>query len=167
MESSISVLTADDWQAVKTIYGEGIATGQATFQTEVPSWDEWDTDHLAHSRLVLREHGVVSGWAALSAVSRRHVYRGVAAVSIYIADRARGRGFGSRLLAQLVTASERNGIWTLQAGIFPENKASMRLHMKSGFRVVGTRERFGSLAGVWRDVVLMERRSSRTVDDQQ
>ncbi|HEX7003496.1 MAG TPA: GNAT family N-acetyltransferase [Trueperaceae bacterium] len=153
-------MSPSHWPRVSTIYAEGIATGQATFQTEIPSWEEWDASHLAACRLVLFEDDVTVGWAALSPVSRRYVYRGVAEVSIYVAGNARGRGLGSQLLEALVRGSEEAGVWTLQAGIFPENTASLRLHRSCGFRVVGTRERLGELRGVWRDVLLLERRSA-------
>jgi phosphinothricin acetyltransferase len=147
------------WPEVRSIYLEGIATGNATFETTAPEWERWDAAHLPGSRLIAREHASALGWAALSRVSRRQVYSGVAEVSIYVGARARGKGIGMRLLSALVEASERKGIWTLQAGIFPENHASIHLHQKCGFRIVGTRERVGCLAGVWRDVALMERRS--------
>ncbi|SPE40287.1 GCN5-related N-acetyltransferase [Candidatus Sulfopaludibacter sp. SbA3] len=148
-----------DWPEVRAIYLEGIATGNATFQKTAPDWQEWDSGHLAHSRLVARQDGKVLGWAALSRVSARPVYAGVAEVSVYVAARARGQGVGRLLLAGLVTESEQHGIWTLQAGIFPENEASVALHQAAGFRVVGVRERLGCMDGIWRDVVLMERRS--------
>lgn len=148
-----------DWPAVREIYLEGMATGDATFQTEAPEWPEWDANHLPHSRLVAREEGAIGGWAALSAVSRRECYAGVAEVSIYIAAAYRGRGLGLRLLAALVAESEANGIWTLQAGIFPENRASTALHERLGFRRVGVRERIAQRDGRWRDTVLLERRS--------
>ncbi|HLI63256.1 MAG TPA: GNAT family N-acetyltransferase [Terriglobales bacterium] len=153
-------LTEKHWEAVRAIYAEGIATGNATFETSVPSWEEWDAHHLPVCRLVAQKAGNVLGWAALSAVSRRYVYRGVAEVSVYIAERARGQGIGAALLAALITESERNGIWTLQAVIHAENSISIRVHQKAGFRIVGTRERIGFLNGRWRDTVLMERRSS-------
>ena len=155
-------MTPADWPEVSAIYKEGIATGQATFQTTVPAWEEWDAGHLVHCRLVVREGAEVAGWAALSPVSKRYVYRGVAEVSIYVAARSRGRGIGQELLTELITTSEETGIWTLQAGIFPENEASVRLHQRCGFRIAGTRERLGELHGVWRDVLLLERRSSVT-----
>jgi L-amino acid N-acyltransferase YncA len=148
-----------DWESVRAIYEEGIATGSATFETQVPGWDEWDSGHLRTCRLVARGEGEVIGWAALSAVSDRCVYAGVAEVSIYIAASARGRGVGKALLRALVKASEDESIWTLQAGIFPENQVSITLHKTCGFREVGRRERLGQMDGVWRDVVLMERRS--------
>lgn len=162
VDPHIEPLTPADWSRVCEIYAEGIATGLATFQTSVPTWDEWDRGHLGACRLLIREGNEVLGWAALSPVSKRHVYRGVAEVSIYLAAAARGRGLGKRLLAALVEASEENGIWTLQAGIFPENTASVRLHENCGFRAVGLRERLGELHGDWRDVLLLERRSSVT-----
>lgn len=151
----------EDWPAVKTIYEEGIATGLATFETEAPPWKEWNEDHLAKCRLVARDRGQVVGWAALSKVSGRCVYAGVAEVSVYVAAKARGRGIGRALLGQLVKESEEAGIWTLEAGIFPENVASIAIHQACGFREVGLRQRLGQLAGIWRDVLLMERRSPR------
>ena len=148
-----------DWPAVREIYREGIETGDATFQTAAPEWAEWDGGHLRHSRLVARQQGSIGGWAALSAVSRRECYAGVAEVSIYIAGEHHGRGLGRRLLAALIVESEAHGIWTLQAGIFPENRASIALHKRLGFREVGVRERIGRRDGRWRDTVLLERRS--------
>jgi L-amino acid N-acyltransferase YncA len=161
MERSILTesLTADHWEAVRSIYLQGIATGNATFQQTVPDWQEWNEGHLPTCRLVARSEREIVGWAALSPVSRRPVYRGVAEVSIYVAESARGCSIGARLMARLIADSEAEGIWTLQAGIFPENTASIELHAKAGFRVVGTRSRLGSMNGRWRDVVLMERRS--------
>jgi L-amino acid N-acyltransferase YncA len=153
-------LSAGHWPAVKTIYEEGIATGHATFQTEPPEWAQWDQGHFLHSRLVtLSDAGEVAGWAALSPVSGRAVYAGVAEVSIYIRAGERGRRAGLQLLRALVEESERNGIWTLQAGIFPENIPSLKIHAHCGFRQVGFRERIGAMDGVWRDTVLLERRS--------
>ncbi len=153
-------MAASDWEAVRTIYLEGIATGHATFEQHAPDWTHWDLSHLPSCRLVARLSGEIAGWAALSPVSSRRVYCGVAEVSIYIAVRARGQKIGERLLRALIDASERAGLWTLQAGIFPENLASIALHKRAGFRVVGTRERLGCLDGRWRDVILLERRSS-------
>jgi L-amino acid N-acyltransferase YncA len=155
----IELLTADHWEAVRSIYLQGIATGNATFQQTVPDWQEWDAEHLPTCRLVARSERETVGWAALSPVSRRPVYRGVAEVSIYVAESARGCGIGARLMARLIADSEAEGIWTLQAGIFPENTASIGLHTRAGFRVVGTRSRLGCMNVRWRDVVLMERRS--------
>ncbi len=153
-------LTAADWPAVCRIYEEGIATGQATFQTEAPPWDRWDASHLVACRFVATEGDVVVGWAALSPVSDRCVYGGVAEVSVYVAQSARGRGVGRALLEALVAGSEQAGMWTLQAGIFPENVASVALHERCGFRVVGRRERIGRQHGAWRDTLLLERRST-------
>lgn len=159
MEWVIEPMQDSDWPAVREIYREGIATGHATFQTEAPDWPEWDAGHLQHCRLVARSEGEAGGWAALSPVSRRECYAGVAEVSIYVAEAHRGRGLGRRLLAALVAESEKHGIWTLQAGIFPENRASIALHQRLGFREVGFRERIGQRGGRWRDTVLLERRS--------
>jgi len=156
----IEPLTQEHWEAVCEIYLQGIATGNATFETSVPGWKEWDERHLPTCRLVARSADKVLGWAALSPVSSRCVYGGVAEVSIYVAQEARGQGVGRRLLAALVEVSEQNGIWTLQAGIFQENAASIQLHQQAGFRIVGVRERLGCLDGKWRDIVLMERRSA-------
>jgi phosphinothricin acetyltransferase len=159
---TIAPMTPDDWPAVRTIFEEGIATGDATFETAAPDWPEWDAKHLPQSRLVARESGHLLGWAALSPVSSRPVYGGVAEVSIYVAERARGRGIGHALLDALIAESERHGLWTLQAGIFPENTASIELHRNAGFRVVGRRERIGRMPdGAWRDTILLERRSAR------
>jgi len=158
---TIEPMTAADWESVRTIYQEGIATGNATFETEAPSWDAWDRAHLAEPRLAARDDaGRVLGWAALTPVSGRCVYAGVGDLSVYVAAEARGRGVGRALLDALIESSERAGIWTLQAGIFPENAASLALHRGCGFRKVGRRERIGKLKGVWRDVLLLERRSS-------
>ena len=152
-------MTPDDWPAVRAIYEEGIATGHATFQTSAPSWDEWNADHLTACRLVAEEDDRMVGWAALTRVSGRCVYAGVAEVSVYVSSAARGRGVGGQLLSELVRESEQHGLWTLQAGIFPENAASVAIHERRGFRIVGRRERLGKMYGVWRDVLLLERRS--------
>ncbi|MGK6351071.1 N-acetyltransferase family protein [Parapedobacter sp. DT-150] len=149
-----------DWPAIKAIYLQGIATGQATFQTEAPDWEEWDRSHSLHSRLVAVVEDQVIGWAALSPVSGRCVYGGVAEVSVYVHEQHRGKGAGALLMEQLIISSEQNGIWTLQAGIFPENKPSIELHRRCGFRQVGYRERIGKHGSLWRDTVLMERRST-------
>jgi len=158
----IDSLHDDDWEIVKAIYLEGIATGNATFETEASDWETWDRNHLSFARLAARTGDGVVGWAALSPVSSRRVYAGVAEVSVYVAAAARGMGVGRSLLVALIKEAERNGIWTLQAGIFPENTASVALHKSCGFREVGRRERLGILRGVWRDVILLERRS-RTI----
>jgi L-amino acid N-acyltransferase YncA len=149
----------EDWDAVRAIYIEGISTGNSTFEQSAPDWETWDQGHLLSCRLVARAAGEMLGWTALSPVSRRQVYAGVAEFSVYVAERARGRGIGAALLQALIEVSEREGIWTLQSGIFPENTASLELCRRFGFRVVGTRERVGCMAGRWRDVVLLERRS--------
>ncbi len=159
LQFQIVSMRPDDWPAVEAIYLEGLATGKASFETESPGWANWSAKHHLHSRLVARADERVLGWAALSPVSTRPVYAGVAEVSIYIADAARGQGVGKALLHALIEQSEQNGIWTLQAGIFPENTASIALHESCGFRQVGRREKIGKLNGVWRDVVLLERRS--------
>jgi phosphinothricin acetyltransferase len=148
----------EHWPEVERIYLEGIATGNAMFETESPGWESWDAKHHKHSRLVALEGENLLGWAALSPVSTRRVYAGVAELSVYVAQSGRGRGVGRALLAALVEQAEENGIWTLQVGIFPENRASITLHKSYGFREVGVRERIGQLRGVWRDVVLLERR---------
>ena len=155
----VDPLTPEDWPAVKAIYEEGIATGDATFDSVAPTWETWDGDHVTTPRLVLKTDGEVVAWAALTPVSRRPVYRGVADLSIYVAEAHRGRGIGRVLLRAMVERSEAEGIWTLQAGIFPENVASLALHAGCGFRVVGTRRRIGFMDGRWRDVILLERRS--------
>jgi L-amino acid N-acyltransferase YncA len=152
-------LRHEDWPAVKAIYEQGIAGGDATFETDAPSWEAWDRTHLEGHRLVALEGENVIGWAALTPVSERCVYAGVAENSVYVADSAQGRGVGRALLEELVRRAEEDGIWTIQTGIFPENEASLELHKRCGFRVVGTRERIGQLHGVWRDVVFMERRA--------
>jgi L-amino acid N-acyltransferase YncA len=152
-------LLASDWQQVKLIYEKGIATGNATFQTDAPSWEEWDSSHLQESRIVAEDNGEVIGWAALTPVSSRCVYAGVAEVSVYVDPGHSTKGIGLALLNELVSLSEAEGIWTLQAGIFPENIGSLRIHEKAGFRTLGVREKIGKQNGVWRDTVLLERRS--------
>jgi phosphinothricin acetyltransferase len=149
----------DDWPSVKTIYEEGIATKNATFETEVPEWNEWDKEHLKTCRIVARNGQSVFGWAALSPVSGRCIYSGVAEVSVYVSSQHRGYGTGKLLLTKLIEKSEKTDIWTLQAGIFPENQTSIGLHKNLGFREVGIREKIGKLDGIWRDVILLERRS--------
>jgi phosphinothricin acetyltransferase len=147
-----------DWEKVAAIYGEGISTGVASFETEAPSWEAWDAAH-PEIRVVAELEGRIAGWCALSLTSDRHCYRGVAEESVYVAGWAQGRGVGRALLEEVIGRSEDAGIWTLQAGIFPENKPSLRLHLGCGFRLVGVRERLGEAGGVWRDVLLLERRS--------
>jgi L-amino acid N-acyltransferase YncA len=161
MDYQITTMQPEDWPAVREIYREGIATGNATFETEIPDWEKWDSAHRQDCRLISRNGERVLGWAAVSPVSSRRVYRGVAEVSVYVAAAARGRGVGKALLESLVQESEVNGIWTLQAGIFAENGASIALHKSCGFREVGVRRRIGKLGEVWRDVFLLERRSAR------
>lgn len=157
---TVTDMSRADWDAVRAIYAEGIKTGDATFETEAPRWDVWDAAHLAEHRLVARRDGSIVGWAAASPVSERCAYAGVAETSVYVGAHARGAGIGHRLLVDLIATTESAGIWTLQAGIFPENQASLRLHRACGFRVVGTRERIGQHFGRWRDVILLERRVS-------
>jgi L-amino acid N-acyltransferase YncA len=156
----IRAVQTDDWPAVRDIYSEGIAAGNATFETVVPEWPKWDSGHLQDCRLVAQDSKRILGWAALSPVSSRHVYSGVAEVSVYVASDAQGRGVGRMLLQALVERSESCGIWTLQAGIFPENIPSIALHKSCGFREVGRRQKLGQRNGAWRDVLLLERRSS-------
>ena len=155
----IDHMQASDWEQVRAIYLEGIRSGHATFETDAPSWEKWDEGHHQFARLVMREGETILGWAALSPVSKRHVYRGVAEVTVYVSETARGKGIGRVLLEALIEESEKNGIWTLQASIFPENIASVQLHRRCGFREVGRRERIAMLNGVWRDTLLFERRS--------
>ncbi len=157
----IKNLTVDHWEPVRSIYLDGIATGHATFETGPPEWDQWNASHLPAPRLIAMQRESVIGWAALNPVSTRAVYVGVAEVSIYIDKVFRGQGSGLALLRRLVAEAETNGIWTLQASVFPENEASVRLHASCGFSVVGTRERIAKLDGVWRDTLLLERRSMR------
>lgn len=152
-------LTVEHWPQVKAIYESGIATGNATFQTAAPGWEEWNKTHTANCRLVAVEEHRVLGWAALTPVSGRCVYAGVAEVSVYVAEEARGKGIGQLLLQALIDESEKQQYWTLQAGIFPENTASIRLHERLGFRQVGYREKIGRMNGRWRDTLLLERRS--------
>lgn len=160
MEISIREMYAEDWSWVSTIYLEGIKTGKATFQTDCPTYEEWDKSHIKSCRLVALIDDVVAGWAALSPVSSRCVYNGVAEVSIYIGEAYRGKGVGRLLLNSLIAASEQAGFWTLQSGIMQDNEASIHLHEECGFRMVGYRERIGKDSlGVWRNNVLMERRA--------
>lgn len=159
IEISYRPLLATDWNSVAKIYQQGIETKDATFETEVPSWDEWDGDHMNECRIVAEVDGEVLGWAALSAVSSRCVYQGVAEVSVYVSTDYLGKKIGSALLERLVIASEEAGIWSLHSGIFPENEVSIHVHEKMGFRIVGIHEKIGKMNGEWRDTVLMERRS--------
>jgi phosphinothricin acetyltransferase len=157
---TLESMTVQDWPQVRHIYQEGLATGNATFETQAPEWEAWDAKHLPTCRLIARQGETILGWAALSPVSSRAVYAGVAEVSIYVGASARGQGVGHRLLRALIAESEGNGIWTLQASIFPENVASIQLHLRHGFRQLGRRERIAQLHGMWRDTVILERRSS-------
>jgi L-amino acid N-acyltransferase YncA len=159
MDYRITPMQHVDWLVVREIYREGIATGNATFETELPDWEKWNSGHRQDCRLVARERDEILGWAALSPVSARRVYAGVAEVSVYVAAAARGSGVGKALLRMLIEESERHQVWTLQAGIFPENAASIALHKYCGFREVGVRRRVGKLRDTWRDVLLLERRS--------
>ena len=164
MEYLIDSMRPNDWEQVRAIYLEGIRTGNSTFEVDAPGWEKWNSVHLAEPRLVIRADNIVLAWGALSPVSIRAVYSGVAEVSLYVAAQYRGQGVGSTLLAALIESSENAGIWTLQGGIFPENTGSLHLVKKQGFREIGRREKVGKMlhgpfAGTWRDVVLVERRS--------
>ena len=156
----IRKMVGSDWSEVKRIYQQGIDSENSTFETKAPAYKEWDQTHLSDCRFVAIYQDTMAGWAALSPVSERCVYEGVAEVSVYVDEQFRGKGIGSKLLTKLITDSEVNGIWTLQAGMFPENNESVRLHQKHGFRTLGVREKLGKLNGNWRDVVLMEKRSN-------
>lgn len=155
----IIAITKNHYPSVSKIYEEGIATGKATFETTIPSWQAWDKSHLQPCRIAAMEQDQMQGWAALSPVSSRCVYGGVAELSVYVAASARGKGVGKFLLTNLITISEEHQFWTLQAGIFSNNKASISLHEKCGFRIIGTRERIGKLGDTWIDNTIMERRS--------
>jgi L-amino acid N-acyltransferase YncA len=155
----IRKLRQEDWAAVREIFEQGIAGRNATFETEAPSWDAWDRSQLDGQRYVAVEHGRVVGWVAAHAVSSRPCYRGVVEHSVYVHDEFQGRGVGRALLERLFKSTEAAGIWTIQTGVFPENEASLAMHVKCGFRVVGTQQKLGKLDGVWRDVVVLERRS--------
>jgi len=157
----VDAMVSADWANVSSIYLEGIATGNATFETLAPTWDEFDRAHLPFGRVVARHGRTISGWAALSRVSQRACYAGVAELSIYVASWARGKRVGSALMRAAILEAEKAGIWTLQGSIFPENKASLQLCEAAGFRQVGVRERIGKSQGQWRDTVLVERRSGR------
>jgi L-amino acid N-acyltransferase YncA len=152
-------MAVEDWPAVEAIYAQGIATGDATFETSPPSWEEFDAGRLRGQRIVAVEDDEVIGWAALSPTSSRECYAGVVEHSVYVAEAARGRGVGRSLMQALIVGADAAGLWTIQTSIFPENQASVALHERVGFRVVGRRERIARLDGVWRDTLLLERRS--------
>ncbi|RKE98633.1 GNAT family N-acetyltransferase [Ichthyenterobacterium magnum] len=152
-------LLENDWDSVSKIYAEGISTGLATFETEIPNWKQWDSKYINSCRIVATKRNKALGFAVLSQVSKREVYKGVAEVSVYVAKKFRGRNIGEALLKQLIKESEHNGFWTLQAGIFSKNLASINLHKKCGFRVVGIREKIGQLNGKWYDNHLLEKRN--------
>ncbi len=158
---AVRPMEREDWPDVQAIYLEALADGAATFETRAPDWEAWDEGHLEQPRLIATLDDLAIGWSALSPYSDRCVYNGVAEVSVYVSSSARRRGAGTQLLAQLVEASEEMGLWTLQAGIFPENEASVLLHQKHGFRIVGRREKIGRIGDEWRDVLLLERRSAK------
>ena len=167
MKHVVDNMRPEDWEQVRSIYLEGISTGNSTFEADAPDWDKWDSAHLPEHRLVIRAGDSILAWVALSPVSSRCVYSGVADLSLYVAAGRRGRGIGSALLEALIDSSEKAGIWTLQGSIFPENAASLRMFRKHGFREIGRREKLGKmthgdLAGTWRDVILVERRSAVT-----
>lgn len=152
-------MASSDWPFVERIYADGIARGNATFETSTPIWESWDSGHRSDLRFVALVDGLVIGWAAAAPISRRQCYAGVVEHSVYVAPHVRGRGVGHRLMGTLIEAAERAGVWTIQTGIFPENEASLALHRSVGFRIVGRRERMAQLHGVWRDVYLLERRA--------
>lgn len=154
-------MTREDWDQVAEIFRQGIETGNATFENQIPSWVKWDLTHVPSCRIVATIENVVVGWAALIPVSARKVYAGVGEVSIYISNKYKGQKIGTRLLKKLIEESETEGFWTLQAGIFPENAASIKLHQNNGFRIIGYREKIGQMKGIWRDTVLLERRSKQ------
>jgi L-amino acid N-acyltransferase YncA len=159
----IREMRQSDGESVLEIYRMGLETRNATFETTVPSCKEWDSKHLLHSRFVSDENGIISGWSALTPFSSREVYCGVAEISIYVASGFRGMKIGSRLMEHVINSSELNGIWTLVSSVFPENVATLRLHVKFGFRIIGKREKIARLDGKWRDTILMERRSSKII----
>ncbi len=159
MKINFRPMTADDWTNVAEIYKQGIETGNATFQQEIPTWDDWNNGHIKSCRIISEINNEIVGWAALTAISGRCVYAGVAEVSVYIANKYRGQKIGTKLLDKLIIESENEKLWTLQAGIFPENFASLKIHEELGFRKIGHREKIGKMNGIWRDTVLLERRS--------
>lgn len=158
---TVRSMNPSDWKEVSRIYSEGIATGIATFETQAPTYAQWDKAHTEHCRLIAEQDGEIMGWAALSPVSSRCVYGGVGEVSVYISNKSRGKGVGKLLMEHLIKESEKAGYWTIQSGIFPENTASIKLHEKIGFRYIGKRERVGKIHGVWKDNLLFEKRSNK------
>lgn len=161
MEIDFRTMTENDWPYVSEIYLQGIKTHNATFETQIPTWDKWDSSHIKTCRIIVSIDNEIAGWAALVPVSARKVYSGVAEISIYISDKFKGQRIGTKLLEQLIEESEINGFWTLQAVIFPENKLSLAMHQSHGFRLVGHRERIGQINGTWRNTLLLERRSNK------
>jgi L-amino acid N-acyltransferase YncA len=161
MEVKFRPMTQEDWEQVAEIFSQGIETGNATFETQIPSWDKWDLTHVPSCRIVATIENVVVGWVAMIPVSARKVYAGVGEVSIYISNKYKGLKIGTRLLKKLIEESETEGFWTLQAGIFPENTASIQLHKNHGFRIIGYREKIGIMGSIWRDTILLERRSKK------
>ena len=159
MKINFRPMTAEDWTSVAEIYKQGIETGNATFQQEIPTWDDWNNGHIKSCRIIAEINNEIVGWAALIAVSGRCVYAGVTEVSVYIANKYRGQKIGTKLLDKLIIESENEKLWTLQAGIFPENFTSLKIHEELGFRKIGHREKIGKMNGIWRDTVLLERRS--------
>jgi phosphinothricin acetyltransferase len=151
----------DDWISVAEIYRQGIESGNATFQRDIPTWDEWNQGHINTCRIVVSIDNEIAGWAALTPVSGRCVYAGIAEVSVYVSNQFKGQKIGTRLLERLISESEKEGYWTLQASIFPENKASLKIHYNLGFRNVGFREKIGKMNDIWRDTILLERRSKK------
>jgi len=162
MNYIIDIMKKDHWKQVKEIYKQGMETGNATFEYIIPTWEKWDRGHLKIGRLVAKNGDKILGWIALSPVSEREVFKGVAEVSIYIHNDYKGKGIGSSLMKALINETEKNNIWTIEAKIFPENKGSLKLHKKHGFKIVGVREKIGKMnSGQWRDIVLLERRSNK------
>jgi phosphinothricin acetyltransferase len=158
---SMEEMQPEHWQEVRAIYEDGIKTGNATFELSAPEWKAWDEAHLQYCRFIAVEGDKILGWSALSPVSGRCVYAGVAEVSVYVSTNARGKGLGKMLLEKLIEGSEANNLWTLQASIFPENVSSIKIHQHCGFRVIGKRERIGKINSIWRDTLLLERRSNK------
>ncbi|WP_062053799.1 GNAT family N-acetyltransferase [Aquimarina longa] len=162
-EIQIAHFTKEDWSMISTIYQEGIDTGIATFETEVPSWKQWDNSHIKSCRIKAIVKEKILGWAALSPISKRKVYKGVGEVSIYVSKKYRGRGVGKLLLSQLIKESEQTGIWTLQASVFSNNNTSIILHKSLGFREIGYREKVAKLHNKWYDNTILERRSKKII----